>query len=181
MWVTQHSCLSGGNYLSQVRAALETPKLSSSIWKRVTTSPVIVRMIANCVAVIFPVRLDSRLQCTDDRCAAVASEDVIDFKSNGLCQRADITDEIDDRPAASLAADPRKNAVIALDLEYDFSVEQGSNLGRTSVTADPFQQLLCDSDVMLMIYHLLDASDMRSPYPRSHLRLAAKRSRHGTI
>jgi hypothetical protein len=128
----------------------------------------------------FPSPLDSRLQCPDDRCAAVASEDVIDFKGNGLCQRADITDEIDDRPAASLAADPRKNAVIALDLEYDFSVEQGGNLGRTPVTADRLQQFLCDSDVMLMIHHLLDASDMRSPYPRSNLRLAAKRSRHET-
>ena len=163
-----------------MRAALETPKLSSSIWKRVTRSPVIVRMIANCVAAIFPVPY-SRLQCTDDCCAAVASEDVIDFKGNGLCQRADITDEIDDRLAAGLAADPRKNAVIALDLEYDFSVEQGTNLGRTPVTADPLQQLLCDGDVMLMIHHLLDASDMRSPYPRSNLRLAAKRSRHGTV
>ena len=57
MRVTRHSCLLGGNYLSQVRAALETPKLSFSIWKRVTTSPVIVRMIANCVPVIFPVDL----------------------------------------------------------------------------------------------------------------------------
>ena len=41
----------------QVRAAFETSKLSSSIWKRVTTSPVIVRMIANCVAMILPVAL----------------------------------------------------------------------------------------------------------------------------
>jgi hypothetical protein len=38
-----------------MRAALETSQLSSSIWKRVTTSPVIVRMIANCVAMILPV------------------------------------------------------------------------------------------------------------------------------
>src|ERR1700690_3812876 len=40
-----------------VRATLETSKLSSNIWKRVTTSPVIVRMIANCVAIIRPVAL----------------------------------------------------------------------------------------------------------------------------
>jgi hypothetical protein len=57
MRVTRHSRLSGGNYFPQVRAALETPKLSSSIWKRVTTSPMIVRMIANCVTAIFPVAL----------------------------------------------------------------------------------------------------------------------------
>ena len=164
-----------------MRAALETPKLSSSIWKRVTRSPVIVRMIANCVAAIFPVSLIRVFNAPIDCCAAVASEDVIDFKGNGLCQRAGITDEIDDRLAAGLAADPRKNAVIALDLEYDFSVEQGTNLGRTPVTADPLQQLLCDGDVMLMIHHLLDASDMRSPYLRSNLRLAAKRSRHGIV
>src|SRR5277367_3936801 len=41
----------------QVRAAFETSKLSSNIWKRVTTAPVIVRMIANCVAVILSVAL----------------------------------------------------------------------------------------------------------------------------
>jgi hypothetical protein len=111
----------------------------------------------------FPGRLDSRLQCTDDRCTAVASEDAIDFKSNGLRQRPDITGEIDDRPPASLAADLRKNAVIALYLGHDFSVEQCSNLGWTPVTADPFQQLLCDSNVMLMIHHLLDTSDVCSP------------------
>jgi hypothetical protein len=43
--------------LFQLRAAFETSKLSSSIWKRVTTSPEVVRMIANCVAVILPVAL----------------------------------------------------------------------------------------------------------------------------
>jgi hypothetical protein len=141
----------------------------------------IVRMIANCVAAIFPVALIR--VCSTPMIAArlLLARMSSTSKVMGLCQRADITDEIDDRLAASLAADPRKNAVIALDLEYDLSVEQGSNLGRTSVIADPLQQLLCDSNVMLMIHHLLDASDMRSPYPRSTLRLAAKRSRHGTV
>jgi hypothetical protein len=35
-----------------LRAAFETSKLSSSIWKRVTMPALIVRIIANCVAVI---------------------------------------------------------------------------------------------------------------------------------
>jgi hypothetical protein len=28
------------------------------------------------------------------------------------------------------------------------------NLGRIQATADPFQKLLCDSDVVLMVHHL---------------------------
>jgi hypothetical protein len=50
---------------------------------------VIVRMIANCVAVTLPVALIRVCQCTDYRCTAVACEDVIDFEGNGLRQRAD--------------------------------------------------------------------------------------------
>jgi hypothetical protein len=38
-----------------------------------------------------------------------------------------------------LAADPRKDAIIALDLEYQIGVEQGGNLGRIPAAADPFQ------------------------------------------
>jgi hypothetical protein len=99
-------------------------------------------------------RLDPGLQRADYRCAAVACEDVIDFEGNGRRQRADIADEIDDRLATGLAADPREDAIIALDLEYEIDVEQGGNLGRVPTTADAFQKLPCDSDVLLMVGHL---------------------------
>jgi hypothetical protein len=98
-------------------------------------------------------RFDPGLQCADYCCAAVACEDVINFEGNGLCQQADIVDEIGDRVATDLAADPRKGAIIALDLECDIGVEQGGDLGRIPTAADPFQKLLCDSDVMLMVGH----------------------------
>ena len=51
-------------------------------------------------------RLDSGLKRSDDRGAAVARENVLDLKADGLGQRVDIADEIGDRLAADLAADP---------------------------------------------------------------------------
>ena len=50
-------CGLAAKLLLQPRAAFETSKLCSSIWKRVTAPLSIVRMIANCVAVMLPVAL----------------------------------------------------------------------------------------------------------------------------
>src|SRR6266404_1002571 len=95
-----------GELLFQVRAAFETSKLSSSIWKRVTTSSEIVRMIANCVAVILPVALirvrSAPMIAARPSLARMSSTS----KGDGIGQRADIADEIGDRVAANLAADP---------------------------------------------------------------------------
>jgi hypothetical protein len=96
--------------------------------------------------------LDPGLERTDDRYATVAREDVLDIEGDGLSQRADISDEIGDRLPASLMADPGQHAIIALDLEYQIGVEQGGDLDRVLATADPFQKLLCDSDVLLMTH-----------------------------
>ena len=138
----------------QVRAAFETSKLSSSIWKRVTTSPVIVRMIANCVAMILPVALMRVWSAPMIAARLSLARMSSTSKRDGLRQRADIADEIGDRLATGLAADPGKHAIVALNFEYEIGVEQGGDLGRILATADPFQKLLCNSDVLLMA-HLL--------------------------
>ena len=80
--------------------------------------------------------------------------DVLGPKGDGLGQRADIADEIGDRLAAGLAADPGQDPIIALDLESEIGVEQGGDLSRIPAAADPFQKLLCNGDVLL-ITHLL--------------------------
>src|SRR5882672_7120851 len=97
-------------------------------------------------------RLDPGLERSDDRGAALAGQDVLDFKGDGLGQRADIADEIGDRLAASLAADPGQHPIIALDLESDIGVERGGDLSRIPAAADPFQKLLCNSYVLLMTH-----------------------------
>src|ERR1700682_3456464 len=97
-------------------------------------------------------RLDPGLERTDDCGAAVAGKDVLDIEGDGLGQRADIADEIGDRLASGPASDPGKHAIIALDLEYEIGVEQGGDLGRILATADTFQELLCNSDVLLMAH-----------------------------
>ena len=74
--------------------------------------------------------------------------DVRHIEDDGLGQRANIADEIGDRLATCLPADPGQHAIIALDLEYEICVEQGGDLGRVLASADPFQQLLCNSDVL---------------------------------
>jgi hypothetical protein len=94
-------------------------------------------------------RLDPSLKRTDDRGARVADEDVLDIESDGLGQCAQITDEINDRLASAPASNPRKRANIALDLKEKIGVEQGSNAGRILTTANPLQNLLCESDVLL--------------------------------
>jgi len=82
----------------------------------------------------------------------LAGQDVIDLKGDGLGQRADIADEIGDRLAASLAADPGQHPIIALDLKSEIGVERGGDLGRIPAAADPFQQLLCNGYVLLMTH-----------------------------
>src|SRR5258708_19629934 len=67
--------------------------------------------------------LDPGLERTDDRGAVLAGQDVLDLKGDGLSQRADIADEIGDRLAAGLAADPGQHPIIALDLESEIGVE----------------------------------------------------------
>jgi integrase/recombinase XerD len=99
-------------------------------------------------------RLDTGLERSDDCGAVVAGEDVLDFEADGFGQRADIADEIGDCLATGLAADPGKHAVIALDLEYEIGVEQGCDLGRIPSTADSFQKLLRNSDILLMAHFL---------------------------
>jgi hypothetical protein len=95
-------------------------------------------------------RLDPGLERADDRGAAIAGKDVLDIEGDGLGQRADIADEIGDRLAAGPASDPGKHAIIALDLEYEIGGKKPSDLGRILTAADPFQKLLCNSDVLLI-------------------------------
>src|SRR5258707_10067941 len=97
-------------------------------------------------------RLDSGLERTDDRGAALAGQDVLDLKGDGLSQRAVIADEIGDRLAAGLAADPGQHPIIALDLESEIGVERGGDLSRIPAAANPFKKLLCNSYVLLMTH-----------------------------
>jgi hypothetical protein len=136
--------------LFQLRAAFETSKLSSSIWKRVTTSPEIVRMIANCVAVILPVALirvwSAPMIAARLSLARMSSTSKVTGSVSARISRM--------KSAAGLAADPGQDPVIALDLESEIGVEQGGDLSRIPAAADPFQKLLCNGDVLLMT-HLL--------------------------
>src|SRR5258705_8178791 len=122
-------------------------------------------------------RLDSVLERTDDRGAALAGQDVLDLKGDGLGQRADIADEIGDRLAAGLAADPGQHPVIALDLESELGVEQGGDLSRIPAAADPFQKLLCNSYVLLMT-HLLSPRSLGRTFRRSRVTRPLGRERY---
>src|SRR5712671_6152070 len=122
-------------------------------------------------------RLDPGLERTDDRGAALAGQDVLDLKGDGLGQRADIADEIGDRLAAGLAADPGQHPVIALDLESELGVEQGGDLSRIPAAADPFQKLLCNSYVLLMT-HLLSPRSLGRTFRRSRVTRPLGRERY---
>jgi hypothetical protein len=47
------------------------------------------------------------------------------------------------------AAYSGQHAIIALDLEYEMGVEQRGGLARILTAADPFEKLLCNSNVLL--------------------------------
>ena len=128
-------------------------------------------MIANCVAMTLPVALIRVLERTNDRGAAIAGENVLDNERDGLRQHADIADEIGDRLAAGLAADPGKHPIVALDIEYEIGVKQGCDLGRILATADPFPkasvQWQCSSDELIFCLRYGSVGRFHSPASRT--------------